>query len=97
MEQQPIGLGALPLWVQAVSLVGFPAIVALFYMAKDMGLVTSLAEAQAKTLSELSYQHQSITQQHAEMLDHTKAIVRLERQICHNTAKTDTDRKACWE
>lgn len=81
-------LEGLPTWVQAVAIVGFPILVATFYMAKDSNLLPSVERANAETLAEVVRQHQVYSGQSAEM-------VRLLREVCHNTAKTAEAVRAC--
>lgn len=82
-------LSGLPLWVQAISLVGFPCLVALFYMARDVGYFPTQAEANAMMLSQIASQHVSQTQTLAEM-------VKINRAICLNIATNKEDRNRCF-
>ena len=85
---QPPLLAALPLWVQAVSIVGFPILVAGFYMAKDVGLIPSILSANAAVLARVVEQHDSQTAYLQESL-------RLQREVCRNTAKTSESVRTC--
>lgn len=88
LTDRPALLSSLPTWLQAVSIVGFPILVAGFYMAKDVGVFPSVASANAETLAEVVRQHQAYSGQAAEM-------VRLLREVCHNTAKTPEATRGC--
>lgn len=81
-------LTALPLWVQAVSMVGFPILVAGFYMARDVGFVPSVATVSATTLTRVVEQHEAMLMPLAENL-------RLQREICRSVAKTVESTRAC--
>lgn len=88
MADETKGLGQLPLWVQAVSIVGFPVMVAAFYMAKDVGVVKSPAEASAEILKDLVLEHKGQT-------DLLASLVRIGRAMCHQSAKTNEDHARC--
>lgn len=83
-------LSNLPLWVQAVSLVGFPALVATFYMAKDIGVLPSMAEVNAKSIQEILVQHKGQTELMMES-------VRLQRVSCFRQAQTPEQHRECME
>jgi hypothetical protein len=85
---KPPMLGSLPLWVQAVSIVGFPILVAGFYMAKDAGLIPSITTANAEVLAKIVAQHENMYQPLAESL-------RLQREICRSVAKNPESLRAC--
>lgn len=87
-ETPPALLSSLPLWVQAVSIVGFPIIVAVFYMAKDVGYIPSVNTANAEVLSQ-------VTRQHDTMAPALTELVRLNRVTCHNMAKTLEAAREC--
>lgn len=81
-------LSSLPLWVQAVSMVGFPILVAGFYMAKDIGLIPSLLSANAAVLTQIHVQHDT-------QLVHLQESLRLQRAVCRNTAQTPEAMRTC--
>src|SRR3990172_4318429 len=83
LERQPRGalLSSLPLWVQAVSMVGFLILVASFYMAKDVGFIPSILSANAEVLSKVIAQHDN-------HLVYLQESLRLQREVCRNTART---------
>jgi hypothetical protein len=85
---QPPLLAALPLWVQAVSIVGFPILVAGFYMAKDVGLVPSVLTANAELLAQIVDQHES-------HLTSLRESIRLQREVCRNTSHTPDSLRVC--
>ena len=87
-ESRPALLSSLPLWVQAVSMVGFPILVSSFYMAKEVGYLPSVAEVNAGTLRTVLAQHETLATQSTE-------LVRLVKEICHNTARTEGQVRAC--
>ncbi len=77
-------MSQLPDWLQAVSIVGFPIVVACFVLLQDAGYFRSLNSENAKVLAEVVAQHDALLIQQAEQ-------VRLAREVCKNTAKTMTD------
>lgn len=81
-------LSSLPLWVQAVSMVGFPILVASFYMAKDVGLIPSILSANAEVLAK-------VIDQHDNHLVYLKESLRLQREVCRNTARTPEALRTC--
>ena len=81
-------LSSLPLWVQAVSMVGFPILVASFYMAKDVGLIPSILSANAEVLARMVGQHDN-------HLVYLQESLRLQREVCRNTAKTPESVRTC--
>lgn len=81
-------LSSLPLWVQAVSMVGFPILVASFYMAKDVGIIPSILSANAETLTRVIAQHE-------EHLVYLRESLRLQREVCRNTARTPESVRTC--
>ena len=81
-------LNALPLWAQAVSLVGFPIFVAGFYMAKEVGLFPSILSANATVLT-------MVVEQHREQIVYLQESIRLQREVCRNTAKTPESLRSC--
>ena len=83
-------LSSLPLWVQAVSLVGFPVMVAAFYMMKDVGYLPSVAEVNAKSIQEILLQHKGQT-------DLMIESVRLQRVACFRAASSPSQHKECIE
>lgn len=87
---RPALLSNLPLWVQGVSLVGFPILVAGFYMAKDIGYLPSVAEVNAKSI-------QSILDQHTNQLNLMTESVRLQRVACFRSAQSPAQHKECME
>lgn len=87
---RPALLSNLPLWVQAISLVGFPVLVAGFYMAKDVGFLPSVAEVNAKSI-------QSILDQHKGQTDLLSESVRLQRVACFRNAQTPSQHRECIE
>lgn len=87
---RPALLSSLPLWVQAVSLVGFPSFVAGFYMLKDIGYLPSVAEVNAKSIQEILIQHKGQT-------DLMVESVRLQRVACFRAASTPSQHKECIE
>lgn len=82
-------LSSLPIWVQIVSMVGFPIIVAGFFLAREVGYLPSSAEANMSVLQELSRQHVTANTQ----LDE---LVRLSRLVCRNTAKDRWSEQRCY-
>ena len=74
-------LSHLPTWVQAVSVVGFPVIVASFLLLKEVGYFPSTAEANAAGI-------RTMVNQHSDVYAQIQELVRLSREICRNTAKT---------
>jgi hypothetical protein len=87
--QLPIPLSNLPTWAQVVSMVGFPIIVAVFFLLKEIGYLPSPAEAQMQSLDNLTRQHATTNAQ----LDE---LVRLSRLICRNTAKDRWTEQKCY-
>lgn len=87
---RPAMLSSLPLWVQAVSLVGFPILVAGFYMAKDVGYLPSVAEVNATSIRE-------IVQQHKGQTDLLSESVRLQRVACVRSATSPAQHTECIE
>lgn len=85
---KPPILSALPMWAQAVSMVGFPILVASFYMAKDIGFIPSVAMVNAATLTRIVEQHEAMLVPLAESL-------RLQREICRSVAKSPVSLRAC--
>ena len=83
-------LSSLPLWVQAVSLVGFPVMVATFYMLKDVGYLPSVAEVNAKSIQEILLQHKGQT-------DLMVESVRLQRVACFRAATSPSQHIECIE
>ena len=87
---KPALLSSLPIWVQAISLVGFPVLLALFYMAKDVGFLPSVAEVNAKSIQEILLQHKGQT-------DLMVESVRLQRVACFRAATSPAQHKECIE
>ena len=87
---KPALLSSLPVWVQAISLVGFPVLLALFYMAKDVGFLPSVAEVNAKSIQEILLQHKGQT-------DLMVESVRLQRVACLRAATSPAQRRECIE
>lgn len=87
---RPAMLSTLPLWVQAVSLVGFPILVAAFYMARDIGYLPSVAEVNATSI-------QHILEQHKGQTDLLTESVRLQRVACFRNAQTPSQHRECIE
>lgn len=87
---RPALLSSLPIWVQAVSLVGFPILVAGFYMARDIGFLPSVAEVNAKSIQEILVQHKGQSDLLAES-------VRLQRVSCFRQAQTPSQHRECIE
>ena len=87
---RPALLSSLPLWVQAVSLVGFPVFVAGFYMLKDIGYLPSVAEVNAKSIQEILLQHKGQT-------DLMVESVRLQRVACFRAATSPSQHRECIE
>lgn len=87
-DEKPPLLAALPLWVQAVSIVGFPILVAGFYMAKDVGVLPSLLTANAAILNQ-------VVEQHEAHLTFLRESLRLQREVCRNTARTSDSIRTC--
>lgn len=85
---KPALLSNLPLWVQAVSLVGFPIFVAGFYMARDVGFLPSVAEVNAQSLAEIAHQHK-------EQLETMTEFVRLQRVVCFRSAVSQAQHIEC--
>lgn len=81
-------LSSLPLWMQAVSIVGFPILVAGFYMAKDVGFIPSILGANAEVLSKVVVQHD-------DHLVFLKESLRLQREVCRNTARSPEAARVC--
>ena len=81
-------LSSLPLWVQAVSMVGFPILVASFYMAKDVGFIPSILSANAEVLAK-------VIAQHDDHLVYLRESLRLQREVCRNTARTPEALRTC--
>lgn len=87
---RPALLSSLPLWVQAVSMVGFPILMSAFYMAKDVGYLPSVAEVNAKSI-------QSILDQHKDQTELLTESVRLQRVACFRNALSPSQHKECIE
>ena len=87
-DEKPPLLAALPLWVQAVSIVGFPILVAGFYMAKDVGLIPSLLGANAAVLDKIHSQHE-------DHLEYLRVNTHLLREVCRNTSRTPESQRVC--
>ena len=85
----PTPLSNLPTWAQVVSMVGFPIIVAAFFLFKEIGYLPSPAEAQMRSLENLTRQHETTNTQ----LDE---LVRLSRLVCRNTAKDQWSEQRCY-
>lgn len=82
-------LAILPMWLQAVSIVGFPILVASFVLLQDAGYFRSVNADNARVLAEVVIQHEVLLTQQAEQ-------VRLAREVCKNTAKTMDDIQRCF-
>lgn len=85
-------LNGLPLWVKSVAMVGFPIVVALFFMGRETGWIPSVHH-RVDT---------AIAGQAKVLLDHDRRqdeiIGRLTtglRILCENTASTHADRNNC--
>jgi len=89
-SSRPALLSSLPIWVQAISLVGFPVMVAAFYMARDIGFLPSVAEVNAKSIQEILLQHKGQSDLLAES-------VRLHRVACFRQAQTPAQHRECIE
>jgi hypothetical protein len=81
-------LNRLPMPIKVITIVGFPIAVALFYMLKDVGYLPSVAESNAKAISEILEQHKGQT-------GVLKDILSTQKAICHNTAKTLAEAREC--
>ena len=84
-----ISLSDLPKWVQAISLVGFPVVVAVFLLVKDVGYFAPSAEAGSASLARVEEQHDHLSTQLSE-------LVRLTREICRNTAQDRDSVRQCF-
>ncbi len=82
-------LAGLPIWAQTVSVIGFPILVAMYFLAKEAGYIPSLAEANANVMQDMAHQHQNLIQS-------TNELVRLSREICRHTAKGEWDAQKCF-
>ncbi len=82
-------LAGLPTWAQVVSVVGFPIILSMYFLARDAGYIPSLAEANASLMADMNHQHHNI-------MESTAELVRLSREICRHTAKGEWDAQKCF-
>ncbi len=89
VEKTVTTLSGLPIWAQTVSVIGFPILVAMYFLAKEAGYIPSLAEANAGLIADMNHQHHN-------MIQSTNELVRLSREICRHTAKTDYDAQRCF-
>ena len=80
----------LPLWIQAISVVGFPIMVASFVLLQDAGYVRSVNKENAHTMTILAEQHRLLVAQQTE-------LIRLSREICKNTGHSSADIERCFQ
>ena len=87
------------MWIKALSLVGFPVFVGLYFMAQHAGYIPSPAnsiepalkihnerlEGVMRALEAQTVQYRLLLERQSKMLS----------QVCRNTAKTDYQTSAC--
>lgn len=80
----------LPLIAQVISVLGFPIVVAGFFLLKDIGVFSQIPDASAGMLETLNNQHKTTLSQ----LDE---LIRVAREICKHSAKNQVDVAKCFE
>lgn len=82
----------LPMWVKAVAVVGFPAIITLFLLAQSAGWVPS----EVKTITHALAAQHNMMQQHMKTTEDLSASIRLAARImCENAAPTEQQFRRC--
>ena len=100
-RRQPTGLdfSNMPLWVKAVSLLGFPIFVALFFMGQTAGFVPSPAARIEPALHETNMRIDQLrTALEAQIVQQrvtSERNSRLLASICRNAAKTEYQMTGC--
>jgi len=81
-----------PMWVKAIALVGFPVVVALYFMGQSAGVVPSIQQSTHEVL----VQHVELTKvrqaQAEKVIDRFTVGIRV---LCENAARTDGERNNC--
>ena len=86
------GLNNIPTWAKVVSLVGFPIVVALYFMARESGTIGSPATEAASTIAV----HAEASMVHDRKLDNLgERITTGLRVICENSTKDRASLNNC--
>src|SRR5947208_283544 len=76
----------LPGWVRAIGVIGFPAFIALYFLARDAGYVPSVFTS---TSSQMTAVQKSMEQQRERLENNTRVLTTGLRVLCLNDAGTD--------
>ena len=85
-------VNGLPIWVKVVTVVGFPIVVAAFFMAQSAGMIPSTTGRLVQVIERRTAQ----SDQHIKTTeDLAVGIRRAMRIMCENAARDDSDRRRC--
>ena len=85
-------MNGLPIWVKVIAVVGFPIVVAGFFMGQNAGIVPSPTSRLVQILERRTDQfdrHVKTTE------DLTIGLRRAMKIMCENAARDDSDRRRC--
>lgn len=85
-------LNGLPWWVKGIATVGFPTVVALFFLAQSAGWIPSATQATASTLERLVKNTEAHEQTTRDLIDRLSTAL---RAMCENAARDVTERNRC--
>lgn len=91
------GFDKLPVVARAIATIGVPGAIAFFMIwiwARDMPHISRVVD---QTLIEVQANRRLIEQQNTQTVAAQSATLRLMQRICFNTAKTDIERRGCFE
>jgi len=94
-RENGLDFSGLPTWAKAMSVVGFPAFVSLFFMAQAAGYVPSPASRVESVVLGHITQMETVRAQAETQAGDIRRLARVMAQVCRNTAKSEGQVLAC--